>query len=40
MVRARVSRLWARVSRLWEDRDVIMRTGVYGEQDPVVISVR
>ena len=28
-----------RVSRLRENRDMLLRTGVYGEQDPVVMSV-
>ena len=28
-----------RVSRLRENRDKLLRTGVYGEQDPVVMSL-
>ena len=29
----------ARVSRLRENRDMMLRTGVYGERDPVVMSL-
>ena len=29
----------ARVSRLRENRDMLLRTGVYGEQDLVVMSL-
>ena len=29
----------ARVSRLRENWDMLLRTGVYGEQDPVVMSL-